>query len=443
MKEIPPADQTSRPLSARRYRALALKICAIIAASVAALGHVAQSETSHGTAPRIPEGLLHITSPYALLVEKATQQLHLYKCNGATPELVKTYPCSTGKNRGDKTESGDLKTPEGGYFFRMVHRDEQLPSKYGVMAFVLDFPNYIDRQRGKGGNGIWLHGLDKPLLPFDTQGCVAMRNEDIADISRSIRLYDTPILITETITYSDLSRSEQERKEALQLIAAWRQAWQKKDVKHFLECYSTDLYGQGKLQQLGATKQELNQRYKFISVDLRGLNLLKHGTTVIAGFVQDYESDSFNSVGFKKLYLQKNSDALKIVGEDWVQDASVQPSHTAPSDERRIFRMLNQWVTAWERKDIESYMTWYAADFSSQNMNKRQWKEYKAARTNTTRHISIAVDTVTVSVARPSAVVTFHQRYASDTHSDYGRKTLHLRLTNGDWKIVRETWEPL
>ena len=423
-----------------RDRVLIMLIVAVFGAP--ALTRAAVSEGGEASAEGIPDGLVYITSPYAIVVEKSTQRLYLYKAGSELPKLVKTYPCSTGKNRGDKTESGDLKTPEGAYFFRMLHRDETLPAKYGVMAFVLDFPNYIDRQQGKGGNGIWLHGLDKPLLPFDTQGCVAMRNEDITDLSSYIRLYETPVLITETVNFVEPDQHSREVQEALQLVAAWRKAWQGKDLQRFLDCYSK-MYGTAKLDQLGSTKRELNQRYKFISVDLHNLNILKHGTTLIAGFVQDYESDSFSSAGFKKLYLQKNSNTLKIVGEDWIQDARSLNAGVTPSDERRICRLLNQWVTAWERKDIESYIACYASDFSYQRMNRLQWKQYKAGINSTTRRITVAVDKVKISVNGSSAVVSFAQRYTSDNHSDYGLKTLDLRRSKDGWKIIRETWEPI
>lgn len=440
MGETHTADRITQSHGTRGYRVLAILIIAMLGAPASTWANLPKAEPVPGK--EVPDGLVHITSPYAIVVEKSTQRLYLYKIGSELPELVKTYPCSTGKNRGDKTESGDLKTPEGVYFFRMLHRGETLPSKYGVMAFVLDFPNYIDRQKGKGGNGIWLHGLDKPLLPFDTQGCVAMRNEDITELSRFIRLYDTPILITESVDYIEPDRHNQEKQEALQLVTAWRKAWQEKDLQRFLDCYS-ERYGAGKLNQLGSTKKALNQRYKFISVDLHNLNILKHGSTLIAGFVQDYESDRFSSFGFKKLYLQKNSNELKIVGEDWVQDARFMDVGTTPSEERRICRMLNQWITAWERKDIESYIACYAPDFSSQHMNRLQWKQYKTGINRTTRGITISVDRVKIGVNGSSAMISFAQRYISDSHSDYGRKILHLRRSGDGWKIVREIWEPL
>ncbi|MCX8043431.1 MAG: L,D-transpeptidase family protein [Desulfobacterota bacterium] len=427
--------------SARHCRALGI-LFSIIASAVT-MAHAAVSSRGDDVPRSIPDGLLALASPHAIVVEKSNQRLYLYGNSQHGLELIKTYSCSTGKNKGDKIEPGDLRTPEGCYFFTTLHKGTSLPSRYGAMAFVLDFPNYVDQQRGKRGNGIWLHGLDKPLMPFDTQGCVALCNEDIIELSRYIRLYDTPILITETLTAVDPERYDRERTEALQLLAAWRNAWQGKDLQRFLACYSPDRYGQGKLRTLAATKKDLNARYKFISIDLHRLNILKHGDTIVAGFVQDYESDTFCSTGFKKLYLQKNSERLAIVGEDWENEAPVAPPAGEVSDERRICRMLNRWIKAWEEKDMEAYIDCYAPDFTSHKMNRRQWKEYKEGIGRATRRITVGVENIMITVKGPTAVVTFAQRYSSDAHSDYGKKTLHLRRAGNDWNIVKEVWEPL
>lgn len=392
----------------------------------------------------IPQGFVRLDSPYALLVEKATQRLFLYKTGSQRLELVKTYKCSTGKSKGDKSESGDMKTPEGGYFFTGIHRDAQLPSKYGVMAFVLDFPNYIDEKEGKGGNGIWLHGLDKPLVANDTQGCVALENNDITDLSGYIRLYDTPILITEKITYGTPEEFERDRREAMKIISQWQHAWQGKELEKFIDCYSGERYGSWKLHRLSSTKKSLNARYKFISVDLHQVNILKHDATIIAGFIQDYESDNFASTGFKKLYLQKNSDTLKIVGEDWMQNDRISRfAETAPTEQRLICRLLNRWITAWEQKDIDAFMGCYSRKFSSQNMNWQQWKEYKAGINRTTRSISIAVAKAKIEIDGLRATVTYDQKYVSDAHADQGRKKLQLQKLDGDWEILGEAWEPL
>jgi murein L,D-transpeptidase YafK len=110
------------------------------------------------------EGTFH-----AVIVDKAQQRLSVWRIKDGEPSMVESYRCSTGENDGDKWVRGDMKTPEGVYFFCSVIDGRTLPSKYGMWAFTTDYPNFVDRRRGKNGDGIWLHGRDKlPAKPDST-----------------------------------------------------------------------------------------------------------------------------------------------------------------------------------------------------------------------------------------------------------------------------------
>ncbi|MEI6126885.1 MAG: L,D-transpeptidase family protein, partial [Pseudomonadota bacterium] len=381
---------------------------------------------------------------YAIVVEKFSQQLFLYHIKGDAVELVKTFQCSTGKSRGDKEERGDLKTPEGCYFFKEIKNDRQLPAKYGAMAFILDFPNFLDEKEKKGGNGIWLHGLDKPFLPYDTQGCVALKNEDLLALSSYIKLFETPIIIEEKVSYATAEEMKKDKDEAKKLLAQWQHAWEEKELEKFMQCYSPDKFGQGNLNKLKSTKQLLNDKYKFIDVDVRNMNIVRHDKMLIAGFVQDYESDSFHSAGYKKLYLQKNSDNLKIIGEDWVDSGhGMTFGATTVTDERNLRRLLNAWVKSWENKRLEDYMDCYSKKFTSQKMNWMQWKDYKAEINRTTKAISISVEKPKMHLDGTKATLSYVQKYVSDAHTDQGLKKLQLQKENNGWKITAESWEPI
>jgi len=393
---------------------------------------------------KIPYNLISLESRYAILVEKSTQQLYLYQAQEDVFHLIKSYTCSTGKNRGDKEESGDLKTPEGCYFFREIFQDQQLPSKYGVKAFVTDFPNELDRKEGKKGNGIWLHGLDKPLLPYDTQGCVALHNSDLEELSGYIDLFSTPIIIEENIRYVSYEAIQKEKKEACALLKHWNDSWKNKELEEFIQCYSRDRFGKQKLNSLRQTKSALNSTYKFIDVLLKDINIVRHDTTLITGFVQVYESDRFKSTGFKKLYFQKNSDIYKIVGEDLeMPNYFGEKAGQYYDDERNVRRTLNGWIIAWEQKNIEKYMRCYSNAFVSQNMNRNQWRTYKDTINKSTGSIHIGVEKTKVTIQDKTASVMFIQKYDSDVYMDYGLKKLKLQNENGKWKIIAETWEPI
>jgi len=154
---------------------------------------------------QIPDVLIPFDSEggteYAIVVEKETQQLFLYAHDGTLREVFRTA-CSTGKKFGPKTREGDLKTPEGIYFFIKIHEDKELGPIYGIRAFPTDYPNILDRIAGRTGNAIWLHGTNKPLKAMDSSGCVALENDDIERVTRYITLNRTPIIVAEKLSYS-------------------------------------------------------------------------------------------------------------------------------------------------------------------------------------------------------------------------------------------------
>lgn len=156
---------------------------------------------------QIPASMLYIgdqVPSYAFLVDKAAQRLHLYRQEGDGPKLIKTFVCATGENSGGKKSRGDKRTPEGVYFFTRVIESKKLSSIYGIRAFPMDYPNFLDRIEYLRGDGIWLHGTDKPLTPYSTNGCIVLDNRDVAELSQYIRLRQTPIIIEEKVLYTTL-----------------------------------------------------------------------------------------------------------------------------------------------------------------------------------------------------------------------------------------------
>lgn len=405
----------------------------------------AVKQTDIGGGGYSPSGIISVNSKHVIFVEKSSQRLLLYRVKGDDIELVNIYQCSTGKNHGDKIRSGDRKTPEGVYFFNKLYTDEQLQPKYGVMAFVLDFPNYLDRKQDKSGNGIWLHGLDRPLLPFDSNGCIALQNKDIIELSNYIKLYETPIVIEEKLSYINLNKNSREKEEVMKFLARWEHSWEAKDLERYLQCYSPDEFRPGNWYQWKKYKQSLNTKYKFISVDIRYIDIFKYNKTIIVKLLQDYESDKFQSIGFKKLFLRRNSRDLKIVGEDWAQLPSSKffKNSSMVSEEKMLCRFLNKWVESWENRNINDYMDCYSQSFTSSNMGWKQWKQYKSEINQENRVIRVSVIKPKITLDGNEAIVTYIQKYASDSYNDFGLKRLRLNKENGSWKIVTEGWQPM
>lgn len=252
-----------------------------------------------------------------LLVEKATQRLYLYKGYN----LIRTFQVTTGRRPGDKREIGDQTTPEGAYFFTGVKGGKELPQEYGIIALILNYPNHLDAIHGKNGYGIWLHGTDqptRPLKPFDTRGCVVMANEDIVELARYISLQTTPIVVVDKLEYLALDRVEGEAANIKQFLKAWKEHWEGKRLTEYMDCYSRRFRHKGMdWEGWKRYKDELNHRYTTVEVSLKDIKILSQGDYVVASFVQDYRNDRFKDVGIKRLYLVKEGESWRILGEEW------------------------------------------------------------------------------------------------------------------------------
>jgi lipoprotein-anchoring transpeptidase ErfK/SrfK len=130
---------------------------------------------------------------YLILVEKNLQRLRVLEF-GNELRVVAEYPCATGENLGIKEIRGDSKTPEGIYFITQIFRDTKI-TIFGDRAFHLDYPNFFDRDAGRNGDGIFIHGTNKVLQPYSTNGCITLANHDLDHLEQFINQLTTPVVI--------------------------------------------------------------------------------------------------------------------------------------------------------------------------------------------------------------------------------------------------------
>jgi len=229
------------------------------------------------------EGTFH-----ALIVDKSQQRLTVWEIKDGQPSIAESYKCSTGENDGDKWVRGDMKTPEGVYFFCSVIDGRSLPAKYGLWAFTTDYPNFVDRRHGKSGDGIWLHGRDKPLNGKpDSNGCVALENQDLIKVSRFIRLQSTPLIVVDKVIMAPRSVVMENERRVRDFIQSWRSAWGSRDLDAYMAHYSNNFQsGWFDFAAWKEKKRKLNPRYKSIRVKLGNVYLYRQNGLVTAIFTQ-------------------------------------------------------------------------------------------------------------------------------------------------------------
>jgi murein L,D-transpeptidase YafK len=255
---------------------------------------------------------------HALIADKSQQKLTVWRIRDGEPELVESYRCATGENQGDKWVRGDMRTPEGVYFFCSVIDGRKLPEKYGLWAFTTDYPNFVDRRRGKSGDGIWLHGRDKPLVPKpDSNGCIALENQDLIRVSRFIRLQSTPLIVVDRLRMAPRAEIIERERKLRDFIESWRQAWASKDLKRYMTHYSPNFQSCWlDFKSWQEKKKKLNERYSAIKVKLGKVYLYRQNGLVTTIFTQNYQSDAYQASGIKILYL-KDDAACQIYAEDY------------------------------------------------------------------------------------------------------------------------------
>lgn len=271
-------------------------------------------------------------SHHVLIAEKSTHLLHLYKNNEGLPELVRSYQMATGKKPGDKEAEGDFRTPEGIYNFVDFLNNKQLLAQsgpqsviYGAGAFVMDYPNPIDKILKKTGSGIWLHStndetrIDKGL---DSRGCVVTANNELIDLSKYLELNKTPIIIVQDLVYLNEKTFETQRNDLKQVLDSWLTAWRNKEIEGYMSNYHpvefTD--SKGKFAQYKAYKKAVFSNPGQPKIDLDFISIIQAKNYAVITFTQKYQSKTINDTGRKILYLRQDASyKWKIVNEVWTK----------------------------------------------------------------------------------------------------------------------------
>jgi len=262
---------------------------------------------------------------YLSICEKDTKILYFFRFSDGRFSLVKQYPCVIGANNHGKTREGDFATPEGVYFFLRFAPGKTLAENYGYGAFVLNYPNFLDRKERKAGGGIWLHGhsAGKVLgadVP-DTKGCIVVSNDALKEMSGYLKSNGTPIAIVNKLQFTKLESQKELAKELRNFINSWRLSWESINTKKYLSFYSpTFVNSEGmSFNAFRHHKEKTNKSKKFIRVKVDDLAILMPpeygGNVAVARFQQRYTSNNFKSDSKKIFYLKKGQAGWQIIGE--------------------------------------------------------------------------------------------------------------------------------
>jgi murein L,D-transpeptidase YafK len=277
------------------------------------------------------------TADFLILVaNKAVKTMYLLQQQKSIWQVVREYSIAIGEQEGRKRSAGDRRTPEGYYFIVGRKERSQLAVKYGPLAYILNYPNTADRNAGRTGQGIWIHGTDPDSLPLETRGCIEMENSALEDLSTLLKSgIGTPVVIvndsvlTDPTSIPDYTVCENRRQTILQeyqqagtqfafLVVAWKSAWEKKDINNYETFYDTVQFQSQGLNWSSWKERKLRtfDLYDTIAISVENIivtDFTDSETTV--KFFQTYKTNLNRIENAKRLTFEKIDDSWRIVLE--------------------------------------------------------------------------------------------------------------------------------
>jgi murein L,D-transpeptidase YafK len=231
---------------------------------------------------------------------------------------------SIGQNGVGKQRAWDRRTPLGLYFVVDQLDTERMPDKYGITAFPLDYPNEWDRLNRRTGDGIWLHGVQKGpdrRPEYDTDGCIALPNDDLAALEERIRPGLTPVVVTRDVDYledEDLASLRAGLKSALD---AWAASLAARDLHAYLSLYADDFKYRGMdADDWAALKHRRFSSDVDATIELDDIFLLadpEEDNLYLSRFRQTTTEGESTRHVVKRLYWRRTADgSFRIVAED-------------------------------------------------------------------------------------------------------------------------------
>jgi len=269
---------------------------------------------------RLPE-----STPTVFVAETSSSAFHRFDRAGLGVVKVRQDYMSIGQGGIGKESSGDRRTPLGIYFVTEQLDTTRLHDKYGVTAFVLDYPNAWDRRLGRTGDGIWVHGVDPrggARPPLDTDGCIALPNARLLALEQSFKANVTPVLIATELAWAEPATVAELRAALENAVMRWADDLEQGDMYAWLDSYDDAFqhWGMNK-EEWSAFSLEAVGRRPITGVSVSDLLLLadpaEKGLYLSRFRLEIGEGESRKVISRRRMVWRRGeSGAFRIVAED-------------------------------------------------------------------------------------------------------------------------------
>jgi murein L,D-transpeptidase YafK len=268
---------------------------------------------------QMPEGLADM-----FVADASSATLYRYSQSDDGVQLAEKTYMSIGRRGVGKEREWDRRTPLGIYFVSEQLDTSRMHEKYGVMAFPLDYPNIQDRVEGRSGDGIWVHGVQpggERRPEFDTDGCIALPNEDLLRMQSAFVPGATPVVIARHVRWAGNEDRERIASELRAQLAQWVHASAAKDPAEYIALYAPafDYRGLTRDEWAAFRRNSWSSRGE-IEVSVGEVLLLadpEQPGMYLSRFTQRTTSGGQAVETVKRLYWRRGMDGmLRIVSED-------------------------------------------------------------------------------------------------------------------------------
>lgn len=275
---------------------------------------------------QLPAYVLQMPASLDSLFIADTSKARMYRFESSADGVQSSYESyiSIGQKGVGKEKAWDRRTPLGVYFVVDQLDTSRLHEKYGLTAFPLDYPNTWDRKYERTGDGIWVHGVlpgggQRPEL--DTDGCIALPNEDLARLQSDFIPLTTPVIVTREMRWLDSEAIAALRAELAEAVADWVAANAASDLHAYLSLYDDAFSYRGmSLGEWAALRLKAFTGRGEIDFSIDELLLLadpEEEGLFLSRFIQTTSGSANGSRIIKRLYWRRNAaNEWRIIAED-------------------------------------------------------------------------------------------------------------------------------
>lgn len=178
-----------------------------------------------------------------------------------------------------------------------------------------------------------------------------------------------------------------------------------------------------------------------------GFDIMLHATNEPERLKQNY--DSKGCVVIKDEEIEEVASSIRLGLTPILIFSELKPDDLNPHQDIKLRTFFEDWVRAWESKDIEQYIFHYHSGFRAQGKNRSTWRAYKQSLNKRYQRIHIGPENLMIYKHPKYSMITFTQNYQSKLNSGHwghrsrGTKFLYVTEEAGSPKIIAETYTPL